>query len=102
MLDAFERATQARGDVQHRIRFHRHDILLRFAGGELTGPLTRAFGHLERGGERPALTIHVWDTASTGIEVPPLPERFAKRETEVARGIQSVYGFLSERIHVCF
>jgi hypothetical protein len=58
-------------------------VVLRFAGRELRDTLSPAFAHLaspEDGSAEPALTIHLWDSASTGTPPPPrplTPEEFA-------------------------
>jgi hypothetical protein len=52
-------------------------VALRFASEPLRERLTRAFAHLLQApgedGAVPALTIHLWDSASTGAEPPPRP-----------------------------
>ena len=52
-------------------------VALRFASEPLRERLTPAFAHLMQpsgdDGDRPALTIHLWDSASTGAEPPPRP-----------------------------
>jgi hypothetical protein len=52
-------------------------VSLRFAGAALRERFTPAFAHLvapaSGGLRRPSLTVHLWDSASTGIEPPPRP-----------------------------
>ena len=52
-------------------------VSLRFASQALRERLTPAFAHLlqapDAASARPALTIHLWDSASTGAEPPPRP-----------------------------
>jgi hypothetical protein len=49
-------------------------VTLRFAGDAIRNRLSPAFAHLAapRGGA-PELTVHLWDSASTGAEPPPRP-----------------------------
>jgi hypothetical protein len=49
-------------------------VSLRFASDALRERLAPAFAHLVAPpGERPELTVHLWDSASTGMEPPPRP-----------------------------
>ncbi|HEX6490686.1 MAG TPA: hypothetical protein VF002_04860 [Gaiellaceae bacterium] len=50
-------------------------VSLRFATAALRDRLTAAFSHLraDPAGEEPALTINLWDSASTGCAPPPHP-----------------------------
>lgn len=52
-------------------------VVLRFASPALRERLSPAFAHLVAGADdaapSPALTIHLWDSASTGAEPPPRP-----------------------------
>jgi hypothetical protein len=49
-------------------------VRLLFAGEALAELLTPALNHVAAGPTvSPALTVHVWDSASTGTEPPPLP-----------------------------
>jgi hypothetical protein len=49
-------------------------VSLRFASDALRGRLAPAFAHLAAPpGDAPELTIHLWDSASTGLEPPPRP-----------------------------
>jgi hypothetical protein len=49
-------------------------VSLRFASAALRERLAPAFAHLvAQPGERPELTVHLWDSASTGVEPPPRP-----------------------------
>ena len=54
-------------------------VVLRFAGAELRDALSPAFAHLVAGREderrTPALTVHLWDSISTGAPPPPLPAK---------------------------
>jgi hypothetical protein len=52
-------------------------VWLHFAGPALRAQLTPAFAHLaapaDRAATAPSLTVHLWDSASTGAPPPPLP-----------------------------
>jgi hypothetical protein len=49
-------------------------VSLRFASGALRERLAPAFAHLAAPpGDAPDLTVHLWDSASTGMEPPPRP-----------------------------
>jgi hypothetical protein len=74
---AFERAVSAVGVVDHACLIGGRAVRLRFAGAALVPDLLGALEHHPRlddaTPEAPtALTIHVWDEASTGVPVPRL------------------------------
>src|SRR5437870_9396050 len=49
-------------------------ISLRFASGVLRDRIAPAFAHLATPPrDAPELTVHLWDSASTGVEPPPRP-----------------------------
>jgi hypothetical protein len=49
-------------------------VSLRFASSALRDRIVPAFAHLAApAGGAPALTVHLWDSASTGMEPPPRP-----------------------------
>jgi hypothetical protein len=54
---------------------HGHRLRIRFAGSALLEPCTMALEHLavEAGDAIPELTICAWDSASTGVLLPPCP-----------------------------
>ena len=72
---AFSDAEQSIGQTTDRYyTFGGLTVLLRFAGPALIPIITPAFAHLAaRPVSSPDLTICLWDTASTGIRIPPLP-----------------------------
>ncbi|MBW4576544.1 MAG: hypothetical protein KME08_14815 [Aphanothece sp. CMT-3BRIN-NPC111] len=69
----FQRAKQ-NGDLINRFyNIGSYTICLSFAGTGLVSQLTPAFAHLETmPTETPALTVCLWDSASTGIKLPLL------------------------------
>lgn len=88
VLAAAERACAAHGTVECRFRVRGSDVRVGFAGTALVPALTPALAHLAAGetspGEvaAPPLTITVWDSASTGV---PLPPYTGEDEAEVTR-----------------
>lgn len=57
------------------VRIAGSGVRMRFATATLRGALGRAFEHLRlnRALDRPELTIGVWDSVSSGVEMPPPP-----------------------------
>jgi hypothetical protein len=72
---AFEWAEQkAGGAVDHSCVIGGLAVHLRFAGPALVAQLTPALAHLATPpAPAPALTVHLWDSVSTGVEMPPPP-----------------------------
>ena len=73
---SFARACAATGDESaERYRIAGAPVCLRFASAALRERITPALSHLRDDGEheRPALTIRLWDSASTGSAPPPRP-----------------------------
>jgi hypothetical protein len=76
VASSFAGACAATGYVlADRYRIAGAPICLEFASAALRERLTPAFSHLRDAweGETPALTIHLWDSASTGSAAPPRP-----------------------------
>jgi hypothetical protein len=70
----FERAADAVGVTELRLRIAGAPVLVRFAGEPLSEQLGRAFEHLVDGSEeQPELTICAWDSDHSGTPPPPLP-----------------------------
>jgi hypothetical protein len=61
--------------IERDFLIHGHRVRLQFAGAALVEPCTIALEHLavEAGGALPELTICAWDSASTGVLLPPCP-----------------------------
>ncbi len=69
---------------------------IRFAGREMYEALGRAFAHLRTDGtNEPALTIDVWDSATSGVSDPPLPAS----STDAAYGAKYYYGSSELQAH---
>jgi hypothetical protein len=101
---SFERAARERGVIARSFRIAGRGVELRFAGGALIERVAPALEHLATPapGAAPApgtrdLTVSLWDSESTGSEVPPppwLPAAYA------ARG--DVLGFGTDRLKVAY
>ncbi len=72
-LEAWQHAAEAAGTTIDRyIALAGHCVRLRFAGPALVPAMTSAFAHLPSpSGGSPSLTVCLWDTASTGVGLPP-------------------------------
>jgi len=67
----FERAAHAAGGRELRATIAGDEVRLRFASSAAADALSPALAHLARTpAAAPALTLHVWDAASTGTERP--------------------------------
>ena len=77
VASSFSAATAAAGGAsEDRYAIGEAPVSLRFASPALRERLTPAYAHLtEPAGDpvSPALTVNLWDSASTGTEPPPLP-----------------------------
>ncbi len=91
----FEAATQAvGGSLNHDYHIAGHDIRLQFAGPALIPKLTPALAHLATAPTAsPALTICIWDSASTCTRMPAPPWSWDVRAT---RG--DIMGYNDEQI----
>jgi hypothetical protein len=72
-LDAYANAAAAAGgEIVRGFTVAGFSIRMRFAGDALVGPMTRALAHLGSVPPRaPDLTICLWDSATTGVDLPP-------------------------------
>lgn len=72
---AFQQAGEPPNEVQQYFYcLSNHIICLRIASAALATQLTPALAHLATAPHAaPALTINLWDTATTGVALPPLP-----------------------------
>lgn len=105
-LGFFERVTEAftfaeqavGGPVDRFYTIGGFTIRLRFAGPALAPFIAPAFEHLAVAScSTPALTVCLWDSVSTGIEMPPPPWA---SDDYIARG--AVRGYSNEQIKVAF
>jgi hypothetical protein len=74
---SFAAAAEANGGVSvDRLTMAGASVSLRFASQALRERLAPAFAHLigSADGAAPGLTVHLWDSASTGAEPPPRPD----------------------------
>jgi hypothetical protein len=81
-LGAFERAAGARGALIERIGVAGRTAELRFAGPAMRARLLPALAHLGAAAGTPSLVVCVFDSASTGVRMPPpawAPQDFADR-----------------------
>lgn len=95
---AFQMAEKASGCASERFyNLAGHIVRLRFSSSALVPLITPALEHLAAKEETPALTVCLWDSASTGTRMPPPPW---SSDNYVARG--EVEGFNDDRIHTTF
>jgi hypothetical protein len=96
---AFRQAEQStEGPIDHYYAIGGYGVRLRFAGSGLVAKLRPALEHLKtQPNPAPALTICVWDSASTGTTMPPPPW---SPDDNVARG--EVRGFNDGHIQTAF
>jgi hypothetical protein len=73
VYEGFSRAANSTGTVDYYFKIADRNICLRFAGTGLVPQLTPALAHLEAEPvSEPALTVCLWDTASTNTRMPLL------------------------------
>jgi len=81
------------GFVDHFLEIAHHSIQLRFVGPALVPHTLRALAHVRtEPTASPELTVHIWDSASTGTMMPPLTWNAAN---QLYRG--EVRGYNNER-----
>jgi hypothetical protein len=70
----FAQAADRLGCTDRRYTFAGETVTVRFAGEEMLTRLAPSFSHLGSGASGdPGLTINVWESASSGVEAPPMP-----------------------------
>ena len=87
--DEFDRAARAAGGaVELPLAIAGSTVRIRFAGTAAAEALGPAFAHLRGGeGDPPALTLHVWDSAASGVERPAFaPPRDADADAAEGTG----------------
>jgi hypothetical protein len=99
VCQAFEIAKElAGGAIDRFYKIGGFVVRLRFAGPALVSLVTPALEHLRtKPNPVPALTICLWDSASTGTEMPPAPWN---ADDHVVRG--EIWGFNNERFNTVF
>jgi hypothetical protein len=99
VYELFDRAARAVGGFAERnYSIGGYTISLRFAGLALVPSITQALDHLRIDREsEPALTICIWDSASTGQKMLPPPWG---ADDLLARGV--VQGYNDDRIYTAF
>ncbi len=74
LASLFAEAADRVGTFERRYTIAGLELSLRFAGEELLTRLAGSFSHLASSSSgAPGLTVHVWDSASSGVEAPPMP-----------------------------
>ncbi len=108
VYEGYRRAESAAGGALTRhYNVAGHPICLRFAGPALLSHLTPALAHLESSpATTPALTICLWDSASTQTPMPLLAASLIKllrlRWWELLDGRREIRGYSSARIRTTF
>jgi hypothetical protein len=96
MHQAFQCATGSTGTVDRYYQLGGYVVRLRFAGNALVSVLSQALSHLAIAAAQPDLTICLWDSASTGVRIPPTPWR----SHYAARG--EVEGYNTDRVYTVY
>ncbi len=97
-MSCSEEAMSRAGRVVRHIDVAGTRVELVFAGERLLPSIFPALAHLELPADAPPdATLHIWDTASTGVDIPPPPVR---RESFTDRG--DIWGLSSRRIRSAF
>src|SRR5438105_2870760 len=91
----YQSAAQACGEEITTLRIGGLECQLHFAGPALIDAVMPALAHLPRTAPtpNPALTICLWDRASTGVDLPPRPWSLEHQDS----GSEEIPGFNSER-----
>ncbi len=99
LYETFRQAVRAaQGPVDHDYEIGACAIRCRFAGPAMVSPIESALDHLtSEPTTTPGLTICLWDSASTGTEMPPPPWC---PDDYIARG--EVHGYSDARFHTVF
>jgi len=97
-MSSCETATSRAGVVVRHIDVAGTSVQLVFSGDRLVPSLFPALAHLELPVTGPAdVSLHIWDTESTGVAVPPPPVRW---ENFTDRG--DIWGLSSRRVRSAF
>ena len=98
-LEASRRAERANEETfQYDYLIGGRIIRMRFASRALLAPVSSAFQHLvTETQEQPDLTVHIWDSASTGVTMPPPPW---PKEAQTTGG--EIPSFITDRFYTHF
>jgi len=96
MHHAFELAAASAGTVDRCYRLAGYVVRLCFAGDALVPVFSSALSHLATSAAQPDLTICIWDSASTGVRMPPTPWR----QHSAVRG--EVEGYNTDRVYTVY
>jgi hypothetical protein len=108
VLAGFTRAAERCGSVSRAFQVGPHTVRLHFAGSALVDRLHAAFAHLRatQGDAVADLTICVWDSASTGTELPLLLDvlvtHISRHRWEMLDAQHVVKGYDGHRIRTVF
>jgi hypothetical protein len=98
MLDRHGRAERGAGAVVHDLRVAGRGVRLRFAGEGLVPCVLPALAHLAATFDGPAeLTVHLWDSESTGVPMLPAPFAATPGGNQLPGG--RIDGFTGARHH---
>ncbi|MDT8308616.1 MAG: glycosyltransferase [Bacteroidales bacterium] len=98
VLECFEEAVTRSGDNIHYFSIAGFNICIRFAGSHMVNIMTPALNHLRTEAmDHPDLTLCVWDSETTGVEMMPHPVGI---EDFTDRG--DIWGFYSKRFKTAF
>jgi hypothetical protein len=68
----FDEAVSRTGLIERHYEIARRPVVMRYAGPAMLERISRGFAHLEvESVDEPAITINLWDSASSGTERPP-------------------------------
>jgi hypothetical protein len=93
---AFQLAAASAGIVDRRYRLGGYVVRLCFAGEALVPILSSALAHMATTDGEADLTVCLWDSASTGVPIPPMPWR----QHYAVRG--EVDGYNTERLYTVY
>jgi hypothetical protein len=96
MHQAFQLAAASAGMVDRCYKLGGYIVRLCFAGDALVPVLSPALSHMATAAAQPDLTICLWDSASTGVRMPPTPWR----QHYAVRG--EVEGYNTDRVYTVY
>ncbi len=96
MHQSFRLAAASAGTVDRFYRLGGYVVRLCFAGDALVPVLSAALSHMAAAAVEPDLTICIWDSASTGVRMPPTPWQ----QHYAVRG--EVEGYNTDRVYTVY